>query len=271
MRKKTGKGKKVEEGKRRDWYRQHLAMLLITVLLVGKMGPLAMAQVMVPSGEDLQSAASASQVLATGSDGAEKEEDKQEEYEDGEGALGNGASDDRNHAAMGPEKVKQDVATPSEPRMVSVRADLQPNTSIDIPLSQVEGFTEGNYFIHIRQAGNRQVLTVEAGGKTGKIICKDTGFGWTQDSETKSPDVMALSSGDILSVKAATAGAYAHVDWIGLERIEGEVIRFQAADLYVMSPDYQEGILQELEFTYGDGEIKFTLPYLEYWDMVVIE
>ena len=41
--------------------------------------------------------------------------------------------------------------------------------------------------------------------------------------------------------------------------------------VYVMSPDYQEGILQELEFTYENGEVRFTLPYLEYWDMVVIE
>ena len=59
-------------------------------------------------------------------------------------------------------------------------ADLQPNTSIEIPLSQVEGFTDGDYFIHMRQAGNRQVLTIKAGGKTGRILCKDTSFGWTQ-------------------------------------------------------------------------------------------
>ena len=53
----------------------------------------------------------------------------------------------------GPPYSREYVPTPSEPRMVSVRADLQPNTSSDIPLSQVEGFTEGNYFIHIRQGG----------------------------------------------------------------------------------------------------------------------
>lgn len=43
------------------------------------------------------------------------------------------------------------------------------------------------------------------------------------------------------------------------------------ANVYVMSPDYQEGIMQEVEFTWSNGEVSFVLPYLEYWDMVVIE
>ncbi len=39
----------------------------------------------------------------------------------------------------------------------------------------------------------------------------------------------------------------------------------------VMSPDYHHGILQQVPFTYdSDGIVTFTLPYLEYWDMVVI-
>ena len=29
--------------------------------------------------------------------------------------------------------------------------------------------------------------------------------------------------------------------------------------------------MEELEFTYNNGEVRFVLPYLEYWDMVVIE
>ncbi len=48
-------------------------------------------------------------------------------------------------------------------------------------------------------------------------------------------------------------------------------VDFVPNHVYFMSPDYQEGIMEELEFTYNNGEVRFVLPYLEYWDMVVIE
>jgi hypothetical protein len=250
MREGTRKGKERAGGKRREWYRQHLAILLISVLLTGRIGPLPLAMAEILYRDEMQNTASASQAAATRSDGTEKEED-------GQDSLENEEFYDKDTAAIRQETGNKDVATPSESRIISVRADgmikaeaaryynqtsndtgaefgryadLQPNTSIEIPLSQVEGFTDGDYFIHMRQAGNRQVLTIKAGGKTGRILCKDTSFGWTQDSETKSPDMMTLSSGDTLSVEASTSGAYAHVDWIGLERIEGNVIRFEAKD-----------------------------------------
>lgn len=41
--------------------------------------------------------------------------------------------------------------------------------------------------------------------------------------------------------------------------------------IWMASPDYQKGIPRELEFTYENGAVTFTLPYLEYWDMIVIE
>lgn len=41
--------------------------------------------------------------------------------------------------------------------------------------------------------------------------------------------------------------------------------------VWMVSPDYREGILQELDFTYEDGIVTVTLPYLEYWDMIVFE
>lgn len=41
--------------------------------------------------------------------------------------------------------------------------------------------------------------------------------------------------------------------------------------VWMASPDYREGIAEELEFTYENGAVTFTLPYLEYWDMIVIE
>lgn len=41
--------------------------------------------------------------------------------------------------------------------------------------------------------------------------------------------------------------------------------------VWMASPDYQKGIMKKLDFTYEDGTVTFTLPYLEYWDMVVIQ
>lgn len=50
-----------------------------------------------------------------------------------------------------------------------------------------------------------------------------------------------------------------------------QAVRHEPERVWMASPDYQEGILQELDFTYEDGMVSFTLPYLEYWDMIVFE
>ncbi len=41
--------------------------------------------------------------------------------------------------------------------------------------------------------------------------------------------------------------------------------------VWVASPDWQDGILEEVAFTQKDGTVTFTLPYLEYYTMVVME
>ncbi|WP_439882602.1 glycoside hydrolase family 66 protein [Pontibacter sp. MBLB2868] len=41
--------------------------------------------------------------------------------------------------------------------------------------------------------------------------------------------------------------------------------------VWVASPDFQQGVPQELTFTQNNGQVSFTLPYLQYWDMLVIE
>ncbi|MBE0651303.1 MAG: glycoside hydrolase family 66 protein [Bacteroidales bacterium] len=41
--------------------------------------------------------------------------------------------------------------------------------------------------------------------------------------------------------------------------------------VWIASPDYQDGVPQILDFTQTPGGISFTLPGLQYWDMVVVE
>lgn len=41
--------------------------------------------------------------------------------------------------------------------------------------------------------------------------------------------------------------------------------------VYMVSPDVQSGDILPLEYTLEDGQLAFTLPYLEYWDMILIE
>lgn len=41
--------------------------------------------------------------------------------------------------------------------------------------------------------------------------------------------------------------------------------------IWAASPDHQGGLMQELEFSVENGSVKFTLPYLEYYTMVVME
>ena len=41
--------------------------------------------------------------------------------------------------------------------------------------------------------------------------------------------------------------------------------------VYVASPDYLGGAMQELDFTLASGKLSFTLPALSYWTMIVLE
>jgi len=41
--------------------------------------------------------------------------------------------------------------------------------------------------------------------------------------------------------------------------------------IYFLSPDLNDGWPQELRFSYQNGIISFNLPYLEYWDMIILE
>ena len=45
----------------------------------------------------------------------------------------------------------------------------------------------------------------------------------------------------------------------------------KVSHVYVASPDYHAGALVELPFEQQNGVVKFTLPQLKYWDMIVIK
>ena len=48
-------------------------------------------------------------------------------------------------------------------------------------------------------------------------------------------------------------------------------IAAKVSHVYVASPDYHAGALVELPFEQQNGVVKFTLPQLKYWDMIVIK
>ncbi|MCF7859524.1 MAG: T9SS type A sorting domain-containing protein [Candidatus Cloacimonetes bacterium] len=45
----------------------------------------------------------------------------------------------------------------------------------------------------------------------------------------------------------------------------------QVYNVWIASPDYENGIPVNLDFTQTDGKVNFTLPSLKYWDMVVVD
>ncbi len=118
---------------------------------------------------------------------------------------------------------------------------------------------------------------VETGAKTrinGVPASTDASLGQVYSFTKKKGNQMILQ---LLNYDGASASAW--VDSRGAQtapRIKTNVTVTQTVDrkpshVYIMSPDYREGILQEVEFTWSNGEVSFVLPYLEYWDMVVIE
>ena len=57
--------------------------------------------------------------------------------------------------------------------------------------------------------------------------------------------------------------------------IEGLPLRLKASakvnKVWVASPDWLGGAIQELPFSQANGEVTFTLPSLKYWTMIVVE
>lgn len=47
--------------------------------------------------------------------------------------------------------------------------------------------------------------------------------------------------------------------------------RAAVSKVWFASPDFNGGASQELEFQNSEGQVTFTVPYLEYWSMIVIE
>jgi len=41
--------------------------------------------------------------------------------------------------------------------------------------------------------------------------------------------------------------------------------------VWVASPDYQQGVAQEVEYSYEGGILSFSIPALQYWTMIVLE
>ena len=54
-----------------------------------------------------------------------------------------------------------------------------------------------------------------------------------------------------------------------------QYVQKPAASVLVASPDYQQGMMQEVPFTAGSDDkgdyIEFEIPHLEYWTMSVIQ
>lgn len=116
----------------------------------------------------------------------------------------------------------------------------------------------------------------EIGAKThidGVLTSSDAKPG-TVYSFTKKKDDLTIVQ--ILNYDGASAAAWVDARGVQTAPVAKEnvtvtqTVDHEPESIWVMSPDCREGILQQVPFTYSGSEVSFTLPYLEYWDMVVI-
>lgn len=117
----------------------------------------------------------------------------------------------------------------------------------------------------------------EEGAKTwvdGAVTSADAKPGEVYSFTKKKGDMTIVQ---LLNYDGASASAW--VDSRGAQTapvVKQHVTVSQSVDhapsgVWVMSPDYRQGIIQQVPFTYSGGVATFELPYLEYWDMVVIQ
>ena len=81
----------------------------------------------------------------------------------------------------------------------------------------------------------------------------------------------------LLSYRNAT-----HLDWCDTDGNQASqslltdipvsmAVEAQPSRVWVATPDWQQGAAQEIQFSYANGQLSFTLPALRYWTMIVIE
>jgi len=100
-------------------------------------------------------------------------------------------------------------------------ADLQPESSIDVPLSDNGYFAAGNYKLMISANGNRTRLMVKVNGNPVGMVAKP-GSDFTAEALSEYPfnKVLSLKAGDTVTVYAPgtkNLGPYGWVDYIRLE------------------------------------------------------
>ena len=103
--------------------------------------------------------------------------------------------------------------------MYSPAADLQPGTSITVPVSNDPDFAEGVYRLSILSNGTREQFSVLVNGKpVGVIGRKATDYSDTDYSQDYLDAPLALKPEDILTITGQEGDFYGWVNYILLER-----------------------------------------------------
>lgn len=100
-------------------------------------------------------------------------------------------------------------------------ADLQPKTTVEIPLNSYPDFKDGWYTITIRSCGSRETTFLRINGTViGSVSRKATEFGDDKMTEDKYNKKVELKAGDTLTLAAPDDGTYGWVDWVRLNEAD---------------------------------------------------
>ncbi|MCC8059476.1 MAG: hypothetical protein LIO81_01320 [Clostridiales bacterium] len=100
-------------------------------------------------------------------------------------------------------------------------ADLQPEESLVIPLSDQAEFTEGDYRVFVISNGTREEFAISLnGGYVGAIRRSASDYGDNGMSADQLPDILHLTPADILTVTGQAGDHYGWVSALLLERVE---------------------------------------------------
>lgn len=105
--------------------------------------------------------------------------------------------------------------------LYSPAADLQPGTSIVIPVSNDPDFVEGRYRLSVLSNGTREEFTVQLNGlPVGVIRRKATDYSDIDYSQDYLDMVLSLKPGDVLTLTGQEGDFFGWVNYILLEREE---------------------------------------------------
>jgi hypothetical protein len=151
-------------------------------------------------------------------------------------------------------------------------SNLRMSCGLEQNMIQYYDFLTG-YENLLRDSVTASSATLQTSGSTGLATAATLGKIWVQSTQRTNTQIFQL-------INLVTANTLNWRDSFGTQSAPTAITSIpvsfsigprQITNVFVASPDWNNGVPQQVAYTSSSGTLSFTVPYLDYWTMVVVD